>query len=248
MDDSTIAVLAIMTLVTTLIFTAASTLPRLKVTLRPLPAYQKMPGMVGHAIEADRPLHISLGSAGIGGESTILAVTVAELAYQLAQHAAIGDTSPIITLSNASAFPLAQDTLRRAYQSRGFGNNYSPLSARWYPAGEYSLAFAASLTTLMQTENVSGSVLAGSHGAEIALIMDASNRKKQPIIGVSSQLDGQAVAYALGDEPLIGEEVFSAAAYLEGSPSALRVPFTMDALRWVLIAAMLAGLLITLGD
>lgn len=248
MDDSTIAVLAIITLVITLIFTAASTLPRLKVTLRPLPAYQKMPSMVGNAIESDRPLHISMGSAGIGGESTILAVTVAELAYQLAQRAAIGDTSPIITLSSASAFPLAQDTLRRAYQSRGFGSSYDPLSARWYPAGEYSLAFAASLTTLMHTENISGSILAGSHGSEIALVMDASARKNQPVIGVSDQLEGQAVAYALGDMPLLGEEVFSAAAYLEGSSGSLRVPFTMDALRWVLIAAMLAGLLITLGD
>ncbi|GAB4306938.1 MAG: hypothetical protein Kow00117_00030 [Phototrophicales bacterium] len=248
MDDSTTAVLAIMTLVTTLVFTAASALPRLKVTLRPQPAYNKMPSMIGNAIESDRPLHISLGSAGIGGESTVLAVAVAELAYQLAKRATIGDTSPILTLSNASAFPLAQDTLRRAYQSRGMLAQYSPLSARWYPAGERSLAFAAALTTLIPTENISGSVLAGSYGIEIGLIMDASQRKNQLVIGTSDQLDGQAVAYVLGDAPLIGEEVFTAGAYLEGEPGSLRVPLTIDALRWVVIAVMLIGLLVTLGD
>jgi hypothetical protein len=156
--------------------------------------------LVGNAIESDRPIHLSLGSAGLGGASTLLSIASAEFAYHMIERAAIGDTSPIVTLSDASVLPLAQDSLRRAYQSRGLGAGYKSINARWYPAGSRSLAFAAAITALMGDDRVSSNVMVGSYGPELALITDASKRRKLPIIAVSDQLEGQAVAYALVEE------------------------------------------------
>jgi hypothetical protein len=248
LDDSTVELLAILVLVATLFVLAVlSRRRRQAFPLRRIPAYEQMPALVGRSIEADRPLHMSIGSAGIGGASTVVAVAGAELAYLLAQRAAIGDTSPILSLSSGSALPLAQDALRRAYQARGYGDRYAPTAARWYPSGRRSLAFAAAITAMMRHEDVSGNVLAGSFGPELGLIMVSAQRQKLPVLAVSDQIEGQAVAYALGDAPLIGEELFAAPSYLDDDPNQSTRSVVTDVLRWGLILVMLAGLIATIG-
>jgi hypothetical protein len=45
----------------------------------------------------------------------------------------------------------------------------------------------------------------------------------------------------MSDYPLIGEEIFSAAAYLQGTPTQTAQSVTIDVLRWGLVIAMLIG-------
>jgi hypothetical protein len=218
------------------------------VALRDIAAYRALPGLVGEAIEANRPIHVSLGSAGIGGANTLLALASAELFYQMAVRAAIGATAPLLSVSDPTAVPLGQDTLRRAYQSRGLLNRYRRGNVRWYPAGPRSLAFAAALTAALGVEQAAGNALVGSFGAELALVGDAAARHGQKLIAASDQLEGQAVAYVMSDQPLIGEEIFSAGAYLAGKPSHIATLFTLDVLRLLLILAILIPTLIALAD
>lgn len=222
------------------IVTAAVTIRRRRdaFPVRAIRAYESLTPMVGAAIEANRPVHMSSGSAGLGGENTVLALSSAELFYRVAQQAAIGATSPYITTSDTTALPLAYDTLRRAYQSRGRVQNYRSSSARWYPAGPRSLAFAAMLTTSLGVNNVYGNVLVGSFGPELALIAEAAARRDQALIAASDQIDGQAVAYAMSDQPLIGEEIFAAGAYLGDEASFRAALVAQDTLRWLLIIGL----------
>ncbi len=207
-------------------------------SLREIEAYTGLPLAVGVAIEANRPLHMSFGSAGLGGRSTVLALAAAEYFYHVARQAAVGDVSPILTLTDSSALPLAQDTLRRAYQSRGLINKYHSNNARWYPAGSRSLAFAAAITAMMSADKTSSHIMAGSFGAELALVMDLAFRRNQSVIAVSDQLEGQAIAYAMGEPTLIGEEIFAAGTYLSGDASQKGATVTVDILRWLLIIAI----------
>jgi hypothetical protein len=236
----------LLTLVTIVIVTQFIRRRRDLVALRRIPAYERLPVMAGQSIEAGRPLHISLGSAGIGGESTVLTITSAELAYQLARRTATGDAPPILTLSAASALPLGQDTLRRAYQSRGLPERYKARNVRWYPSGAGGLAFAGGVAVMMHEDRIVGNVMAGSYGPELALILDTSARHGLPSIAVSDQLEGQAVAYAMADDALIGEEIFAAGSYLGGGASQIGESVAIDLLRWLLIAvlviAFVAGL------
>lgn len=203
--------------------------------LRAIPAYEHLPLLIGAAIEADRPMHLSFGGAGIGGENTVLSLVSAELFYQIAQRAATGETAPLFTMSDPTAIPLAQDTLRRAYFSRNRIERYDGGSIQWYPSGPQSLAFAAALTAVQHNDRVISNVLAGSFGAEMALVLDAATRRDVTSIATSDRLDGQAVAFAMSDYPLIGEEVFAAGAYLQGSGSQLGGVAATDVLRWLLI-------------
>ena len=88
---------------------------RNRIPFRRIAALEAIPKIIGESIEASRPLHVSIGSATIGDESTVLALAGSEFIYYLTRQVAIGDASPIFTVSEGAAVPLAFDTLRRAY-------------------------------------------------------------------------------------------------------------------------------------
>lgn len=254
--DTTTQILSILTITLTLalILVAAVTVRQTKRRRRPLPAlrpiaaYRAIPDYVGRSIETSQPLHLGLGSSGIGNETTLLTLASAELFYQVAQRAAISEVSPIVTLTDPSAVPVAQDTLRRAYRLRNRIRDFRATNARWYPAGSRSLAYAAALTALMGTDRISANVLTGSFGAEIALIAGAGVRRGAPVIAASDQLEGQAIGYAFSEYPLIGEEIFSAGAYLGEDTGHVAQLITLDSLRWVLILALIALLVLRLTN
>lgn len=208
--------------------------------MRVIPAYEAIPLMVGAATEAGRPIHVSFGSTGLGGSSTALTLASAELFFQVAQRNQVGAT--VLTMSDTSALPLGYGTLRRAYTGRTEAIRDS--SVRWYPAGDRSLSFAAALTGLVGDERVSGNVLVGSFGPEIALVLEAAARRRQSSIAGSVELDGQAVAYAMADQALIGEELFVAGAYMGDNAVQRGSVVTLDVLRWLLIL----GILIATGN
>ena len=249
--DSTTQILTIiiffLTLVVTIIVTQFVRRRRSLYILRDIAAFQRLPSMIGEAIESNRPVHVSLGNASLGGENTLVALANAEFMYQVARRAVIGTAAPIFTVGDSSALPLAQDTLRRAYASRGIVSSAPYSSARWYPGG-HALALAAALTATVVDDKVGANVLGGSFGTELALVGYAAARRNQSIIATSNLLEGQAVAWVMSDEALIGEEVFTAGAYLGDSSSQVAGVVTQDTLRLLLILLILIPTIITLGD
>lgn len=216
--------------------------------MRRIAAFERIPRMIGASIEASQPLHVSIGSTTIGDETTLLALLGSEFIYEIARDIAVGDAAPLFTVSEGSALPLAVDTLRRAYEHenrRAVFNSFLPfsvlpMSTRWYPAGHRSLAFASALTTMQADDELSGNVLVGRYGIELSLILDAAHRHRKPTIATSDQLDGQAIAYALADEVLIGEEIFAAAGYVSDEARLQKRNFAIDAMRGVLVVAIIA--------
>jgi hypothetical protein len=241
--DSTIQFLSIIIIILTLVLyvMGAAVLRRRReaFSMRAMPAYDALPMMIGAAIEANRPVHLSSGSTGLGTSDTLLSLATAELFYRALQRAAISPSPPLLTTSDTTFIPLGHDILRRAYASRQFLSRFRATNVRWYPAGPRSLAFAAALTANLGEERVGANILVGSFGPELALIAEAAVRRGQPLIAASDQLDGQAVAYALADQPLIGEELFVAGAYLGTEAGQRSTALTLDVLRWGLIALIL---------
>jgi hypothetical protein len=199
-------------------------------------AFEVIPEISGESIEASRPVHVSFGSAAPGTETTLLALASAEFAYYTAQQLTISDASPLFTVTESAAVPLAVDVLRLAYQSRP--GHFKPVNVRWYPAGTRSLAFAGGVTAMQSEDNVAANFLVGSFGAEIALILETSRRKHRPTLAVSDRLEGQAVAYAMSDYPLIGEEIFAAGGYLSGQRRLIQRNALLDVGRWLLVLAL----------
>ncbi|MCS7072445.1 MAG: hypothetical protein NZM00_13140, partial [Anaerolinea sp.] len=159
---------------------------------------------------------------------------------------------PLITMSEATAIGLGVGTLRRAYRERGRLDRLNQAAgrggARWFPQGDRSLTFAAGVAAMMGDERAAGSVLLGGFGAEIGLILDAVARRRQTTVAGTDQLEGQAVAFALADEALIGDEVFVAPTYLNPEPGDEGRVIAIDTLRWGLIAVLVAAAVIVLRE
>ena len=88
--------------------------------LRSLPGMDELPGSVGHSAETGRPLHVSVGTGGVGGVATAETWAGLSLLTQMADEAAACDTPLIVTVSDATVLPIAQDILQRAYARNRF--------------------------------------------------------------------------------------------------------------------------------
>jgi hypothetical protein len=142
-----------------------------------------------------------------------------------------------VTTADPRSLPLLQDTFRKAYARQ---DRRAPLSnVRWYPGGTRSYAYAAAISALQGSEDASAQVIAGQLGPELALIAEASLRRRHPVIAASDQLGGQAVAYAFSAEPLIGEEIFQAGAYLSSKSVYRGSTLALDVLRWLLVVSLI---------
>lgn len=215
-------------------------LQRRRAPMRRLPALNVLPQIIGESIEASRPMHVSLGSATIGDETTMLALIGSEFVYYLAREVALGDATPLFTVSQGVTVPLAADTLRRAFRDERRSTKFSESTVRWYPSGRRSLAFAAALMLMQPDDRLSGNVLIGRHGLELALVLDAAYRHGRKSLAMSDQLEGQAIAYGLADEALIGEELFAVAAYADDGLKLNRRNNVIDWMRALLIISMIA--------
>jgi hypothetical protein len=209
------------------------------IQLRRINAFGVIPITVGEAVESDKAIHMSFGGSAVREESTLSAVASADILYALADRASLSDRPPMITLSDPVTLALGQDTLRRAYKARESLRKYRPTMARWYPQGPLSMAFAAGVSTAIVDEGVSTNVLVGRFGPELMLIAESAVRYDGTVIAQSDQINGQAVAYAVSDSPLIGEELYAGGAYLGRTNAAVAGVVAQDVMRYIIIALMI---------
>lgn len=242
--DSVTQLLTILVLL--VVFTVNLIVRRRKATaLRPISGFTLLPKAAAASIESRRPLHLSFGGAALGSESTPLALAASDFFYHATRASTLSDAPPILTASDTTAIPLALDTLRRAYASRGMLSSYQPVKVRWYAPGGRSLAFTAALMAMQREEQVMANFFSGSFGTEIALTLDAAQRDQRSTVVGSDQLEGQAVAYAMADHALLGDELFAASAYLGQDYSSINRSISVDVLRWLLVFAVFLLFLIT---
>ncbi len=246
LDDTTVRVYSIIFVAITavLIFTARFFHARRsrRSTGQGAAGFERMPGWIGQGIETGRPLHLGFGGAAIGSEKTPIAAAEAEFFYHIIRATQSSDSAPLISTSSAATVPLAQDTIRRAWQG-----DPQWKQAQWYPQGDRSIAYAAGVSAMMGVDEPAGHVLAGSFGPELALMLNSAEQLGQGTLAVSDQLDGGAVAFAMADEVLIGEQMFSAAAHLSTDTTALADARVSDVWRGLLIIGLSILLLINLS-
>ncbi|MBN1202921.1 MAG: hypothetical protein JXJ20_13815 [Anaerolineae bacterium] len=216
---------------------------RRTLALRPIPAYVVLQESAADAVESDNQIHFSMGSVAPGQASTISALTAAEIIYRLGERLAISPRPPLITFSDPLTLPLAQDTLRRAYEFRQKMQYYRSSAAAWYPQGPRALAYAAGAASLSADVDAHSNVLLGRFGIELALFGESSLRHEQVLIAHSDLPEGQAIAYVQADQVLLGEELYVGPAYMKGRPLEIGGVLAQDVLRWAVILGILIAAL-----
>lgn len=207
--------------------------------LRLIPGYDALPRMMDAALEADRPAHLSIGSAGVGQESSIAALAALAVIYTLVKRQAFTQQVPLLTVTDPVSLAIAHDTVRRAYLSRQNRAAYRTSSVLWFPQSERSLAFGAGAASVAASSGASGTALLGEFGSELAYLGESSARHDQQFVGHSTRLAGQAIAFAQSATPLIGEELFAGGGYTRPEASfELGGVIALDVLRWAAIVAI----------
>jgi hypothetical protein len=211
---------------------------------RDIPALTRLRQAVGLVVEDGSRLHVSLGRGALTTPQSASALAGLALLRRLADLTSAGDQPPIVTSGDATLAILSQDTLQAAAK---FSQQaaFDPTAGRL--TGLTPFSYAAGAIPAIRDENVSANVLIGNFGVEVALLTDAVERENTFVLAGSDNLAAQAVIYASAQEPLIGEEIYAAGAYVESGPLHTASLTVQDILRWLIIAVILVGALLTLA-
>lgn len=208
-------------------------------SLRVIDAYERLNRSVGLAVENGTRLHISLGRGELITARGGSALAALAMLRRLAERTSVSDRPPIVTSGDASLAILSQDTLQSGYRAAGAEEQYRFTTGRL--TGLTPFSYAAGAMPTISDESVSANIILGDMGSEAALLTEASDRENASLIAASDDLAAQSIFFASAQEPLIGEELYAAGAYV-GAGAAHEASLTVqDILRWLIILAILVG-------
>jgi hypothetical protein len=213
-------------------------------SLRVIDAYERLNRSVGLAVEMGTRLHISLGRGNFFTARGGSALAGLAMLRRLAERTSVSDRPPVVTSGDASLAILSQDTLQSGYRAAGAEDQYRFTTGRL--TGLTPFSYAAGALSTIHDENVSANIVIGDLGAEAALLAEASDREDTGLIAASDDLSAQSVFFATSQDPLIGEELFAAGAYVGAGPSHEASLHVQDILRWLIILALILGSLLKL--
>ncbi len=213
-------------------------------TFRNISAYSRLRRAVGRVVEDGSRLHVSLGHGALTSPQSASGLAGLTLLRRLSEMTSTGDQTPIATAGDPTLAILSQDTLQAASQT-SVGGAYDPTAGRL--AGLTPFSYAAGAAVTLHDDNVSTHAFIGNFGVEAALLTEAAERRGAFNVAASDNLTAQAVMYASAQEPLIGEELYAAGAYLGAGPFHAASLVVQDILRWVIILVILGGALLKLA-
>ena len=217
---------------------------RPKINLRDIQAFKHFRREVDLTVEAGKRLHVSLGRGNINdlqGGAAFIGLSILDCCARAASNS---DRPPVTTSGDGVLTILSQDTLQSTYRNLATEQRYDPTNARL--TGLTPMAYAAGTMPTIHDEHVSANIFAGHLGSEIALMTEAGERSRSLTVAGTDSIPAQAVLYATSDEPLLGEELYAAGAYLGAGPAHLASLRMQDILRWVLILIMVIGAILKL--
>jgi len=209
---------------------------------RQIKAFSRLRNAIGRAVEEGSRLHISLGHGGVTTLQGAASLSSLVALRRLADMTSAGDKPPVASSGDGVVAILSQDTLQASYQDATAGGHYDATGGRL--TGLTPFSYAAGALLIMHDEQVSANVLMGNFGIEAGLLVDTAERQNSFTLTASDNLPAQAILYANAQDPLIGEELFAAGAYLNAGPTHAASLAVQDVLRWLLIIIILGGALL----
>jgi hypothetical protein len=216
-------------------------------SLRPIAAWEALRGLIGRATEEGKRVHLSLGRSGIGGEQAAVASAALDVQRHLAREGAAIDASPrvaatLTTVADPLLMLAAQDTLYRAHRDRGVATDYDGTQVQLIAPDP--LAYAVGAQDRIDDEQTAANVMVGHLGDEYLLLGETGAQRELLQVAGSDVLNTQALTTSTADHVLLGEEMFSAGAYLTRRPALIASLQVQDVLRVLAVIAILVGVVV----
>lgn len=207
---------------------------------RELRGYESVHSDVAASVEAGTRVHMALGEGQIIGPGAEAELAGLSALTKIVQAASVSDRPPVSTSSDGVTSLLAQDVMYSTYRQMRAEERFDHDLGRLAGLGPAGYTAGAMITP--SAEKASATFLIGAMGAEAALLADIGAQHGSVIAAVTDPV-GQAAVFATTDNPLLGEELFAAGAYLKVSPAHAASLQAQDVLRWIVIGAILLGAL-----
>lgn len=214
-------------------------------SLREIPAFERLQRAIGLAVEEGSRLHISLGRGNMVTPQSASAFAGLSVLRRIADMTSISDRPPVATSGEGALAILSQDTLRTAHQAATSGGRYDSTGGRL--TGLTPFSYAAGALPVMRDEQVSANILMGNFGVEVGILTDTADRGNSFTLAASDNMPAQAILYASAQEPLIGEELYAAGAYVQAGPLHDASLHVQDILRWLIVLTLLIGALLKMA-
>jgi hypothetical protein len=212
------------------------------VALRPIQAFHRVREFIGRGAETGRPIHVSLGTGGIADASTAESLAGVTFMGHIAGQSIASGAPLIVTVSDPTLLPLAQETALHAWESRQYGCDAAEPEVRL--VAPEPVAYAAGVMDTLLGEHVAANVMVGKFGHEYLLMGETGIRTRTPQI--AGGIDPQTLPFiqATADEVLIGEEIFASGAYLNPKPTHIASLRVQDWLRVLVTVVILVGVIL----
>jgi len=208
------------------------------ISRRPLPGIEIVGRALARGAETGRAIHISPGSGSVGARSGTVETVAGLLAAERVATDAALNGAPLLASSGDAVAHLALRCTLLANQRAGLGQDYDPANVQML-AHQDPMAYASGITTLYGRQKLEASQMIGSFGQEFLLAGEDGQQRGVPQFGGATATTALPFVYLTTDGTLIGEEIYAAEAYLARSPTPLARLLTQDALRTVIIIAII---------
>jgi hypothetical protein len=197
--------------------------------LRKIAAFSALRNKIELSVEDGTKVHVSLGAGNLLGPQSAAAFAGLNLLRELSNQASDSDQPPFASSGDGSLTLLAQDSLRRNYETMNIGEEFDNRQAQ--VAGLTAIPYSAAMLPIILDDEASTHIFAGRFGPGAGLISSAKDGAENFIFAGSDALSGQALFYAGANEALIGEELYAAGAYLGAGAAHVASLRTQDSLR-----------------
>lgn len=206
---------------------------------RPLAGFSDLRIQSGKAVEQGRGVHFSLGRGALSGQAAATSSAALTALDYLTEDGCASDAPPLTTAGDGTLFVAGQDSLRGAYATANRIEDYQPNLVHFLSADQFSMTYAAGASIVVNRGELGSNLMLGRFGPEIVVVTESAERfNMEQVIG-SDDPAALAVATAVTDKVLLGEELLAAGAYLKGKPAQIASLQLQDILRVIAIASIL---------
>jgi hypothetical protein len=181
--------------------------------VRRIPGLSAVDEAVGRATEMGRPMVFSPGLYNIQAMNTLAAISV--LQY-IARFAARFGTRLIVSVSDPTVYPVAEEVVKEAYESEGKKDSFRSEDVIYLAGGQFAWAFAT--MALMVREQAGACFYFGESQAESLMLAETGYGVGSIQIAATDALYQMPFYIAACDYCIFADEYYAASAYLSREP------------------------------
>ena len=219
-----------------------------------VPKVRRIPGIdaidesIGRAVEMGRPVFCSHGIATLRdsttGPQTIAGLSV--LQYVAKRCVNVG-AKLMVPVRQPEVWPIAADIIETEYKLAGKGEEFDPECVQFLSSQQFG--FSSSYMGLMMRDKPGANIMVGAYWAESLQLAETGARIGAMQITGTAQTSQIPFFLVTSDYCLIGEEIYSAGAYLTNEATLIGSLAGQDVGRiFAVLLGLLGAILFTLGN